>query len=339
MAVPFDARRLRAFGEATPVADGMGRFVSMYMPVTVSATGPLVYEARDRRSRLVWYGRDGHQIATIGEPTRQGDPVTSADGSEILSWKGGEADVNLWLDDLTRGTTARVTFSGQDVLPVWSPDGSETIFRSNRSGLGDLYRKSLRRTDPEALLLESPGRKDPTDWSSDGRYLLDDNYDSGEIHPAPDIWVLPLFGDRRPSPYAASPFAKSAGRFSPNGRWVAYVADDTGASEVYVQAFPATSQRWRVSTAGAEDPQWRRDGRELFFVSPAGWITAVAVTERAGAIAFGSPQPLFQIALKYTVLRNRYAAGGDGNRFLVDTPVDEGAAVPLTVVVNWHAAQ
>lgn len=338
VALRFDAQSLRTSGEAAPVAQGVGRFVSMYMPVSVSDTGRLVYEARDRRSRFVWYARDGRRIASVGDATRQGDPVANGHGSEILSWKGSEDSVNLWLDDVARGTSQRVTFSGQDVLPVWSPDGSEAIFRSNRSGVGNLYRKALRRTDPEALVLDSPGRKDPTDWSSDGRYVLYDNYEAGERPTAPDIWVLPLFGDRRPAPYAASPYAKWAGHFSPNGRWMTYVADDTGAAEVYVQAFPATGQRWRVSTAGADDPQWRRDGRELFFVSPAGWLTAVDVTERGGGIALGAPRPLFQIALKYSVLRNRYAAAADGKRFLVDTPIDDGVAVPLTVVVNWRAA-
>jgi eukaryotic-like serine/threonine-protein kinase len=337
LAMPFDARRLRVFGESTPIASGVGRFVSMYMPVTVSSSGRLVYEARDRRSQFVWRQRDGQRVDRIGEPIRQGDPVANARGSEVLSWKGSEAEVNLWLDDVSRRTTTRITFSGQDVLPVLSPDGDETIFRSNRNGGGDLYRKSLRRTDPEVLVLKSATRNDPTDWSPDGRYLLYDNYDVGETHTTSDIWVLPLSGDIKPSPYAASPFAKWAGRFSPDGRSVAYVADDTGRPEVYVQAFPATSDRWRVSTAGGDDPQWRRDGGELFFVAPDGMLSAVAVTGRGPSIEFSAPQPLFQIPLKYSVLRNRYAVGADGTRFLVDTPMDEETAAPLTVVVNWRA--
>jgi len=243
VALRFDAQSLRTSGEAAPIAQGVGRFVSMYMPVSVSDTGRLVYEARDRRSRFVWRARDGRRLADVGGATRQGDPVTNRDASEILSWKGGEDGVDLWLDDVKRGTTERVTFSGQDVLPVWSPDGTDAIFRSNRSGTGNLYRKSLRRTDPEEVLLESPGRKDPTDWSLDGRYVLYDGYDDTDR--APDIWVLPVGGGRRPAPYTASPYAKWGGHFSPDGRWVAYAADDTGSAEVYVQAFPATGERWR----------------------------------------------------------------------------------------------
>src|SRR5262249_10892778 len=142
VAVPFDMRRLRVVGEATPVAPGVGRFVTMYMPVTVSDTGRLVYEARDRRSRLGGHDLNGRRGATIGEPMRQGDPVVSADGAAVLSWKGGEDGVDLWLDEVGHGSPTRITFSGQDVLPILSPNGDETIFRSNRSGTGDLYRKS-----------------------------------------------------------------------------------------------------------------------------------------------------------------------------------------------------
>src|SRR5262249_25605021 len=154
-------------------------------------------------------------------------------------------------------------------------------------------------------------------------------------HTTSDIWVLPLPGGLTPTQYSATPFAKWSGRFSPDGRWVAYVADDTGGSDVYVQAFPATSRRWRVSTSGGDDPQWRRDGRELFYVAANGWLTAVAVTDHGESISFGAPQTLFRIPMKYTLLRNRYSVGADGNHFLVDLPVDEDAGVPMTVIVNW----
>ena len=336
VAQPFDAPRLRVFGHAALVADGVGRFVTMYIPVSVSDNGRLVYAARDRRSRLVWYDRNGRATSTVSPAARQGDPVVSADGSEVLSWRGNEDVVNLWLDDTRHGTGTRLTFSGQDVLPVWSPDGSEMIFRSNRGGVGDLYRKPVRRTDPETLLLASAGRKDPTDWSPDGRYLLYDDYGDRDARSASDIFVLPLAGAPAPVRYAASPFGKWGGRFSPDGRWVAYAADDSGRPEIYVQAFPSTTQRWRVSTAGGEEPQWSRDGRELFFVSPDDWLNAASVTRRGSSLEFGGAQRLFRIAAKYSTLRNRYAVGADGNRFLIDTPMSEDALVPLTVVVNWR---
>jgi Tol biopolymer transport system component len=337
VAQPFDPRHLRVSGDPVVVARGAGRLVSMYMPATVSDNGRLIYEAYDRRSRFVWFDRHGQQVGAIGDAARQGDPVATPDGFEVLSWKGDEAAVDLWLDDVRRGTSSRVTFSGLDVLPIWSPDADETIFRSSRSGPGDLYRKSLRRTAPEVLLLKSAARKDPTDWSLDGRYLLYDNYDFGEGNKTSDIWVLPLFGEGTPTRYAASPFSKWAGRFSPDLRWVAYDADDTGKPEVYVQAFPATNDRWRVSTSGGDEPHWRRDGRELFYLAPDGWLTAVSVSRRGASLDFGAPQRLFQIARKYTVLRNLFAVSADGAHFLVDTPIQDAAAVPLTVVLNWPA--
>ena len=344
VAQPFDAARLRVSGQAALVADGVGRFVSMYMPVSVSDNGLLVYAARDRRSRLVWYDRNGRATSTLGGPVRQGDPVVAADGSEVLSWRGNEGDANLWLDDVRRGTSARLTFTGQDVLPVWSPDGSEMIFRSNRGGVGDLYRKPVRRTDPETLLLASAGRKDPTDWSPDGRYLLYDDYGDRGAHSASDIFVLPLVGAPAPVRYAASPFGKWGGRFSPDGRWVAYSADDSGRPEIYVQAFPSTTERWRVSTTGGEEPQWSRDGRELYFISPddwlnaapVAWLNAAPVARRGSSLELGGAKRLFRIAAKFTTLRNRYAVGADGSRFLVDTPISEDALVPLTVIVNWR---
>jgi dipeptidyl aminopeptidase/acylaminoacyl peptidase len=197
--------------------------------------------------------------------------------------------------------------------------------------------KSLVRTDPELLVLKSGVRKDPTDWSPDGRWVLYNNYEGSEANKEADMWVLPMFGDRRPRRYEQSPFRRWSGRFSPDGHWVAFAANDTGKPEVYVQPFPANNVRWLVSTKGGEEPQWRDDGKELFYLAADGWLCAVSVAYRNGGLDFAEPRPLFKVSTKDSKLRNVYAASGDGMRFLVDTPLENAATVPLTVVINWTA--
>jgi DNA-binding winged helix-turn-helix (wHTH) protein/Tol biopolymer transport system component len=338
VAQPFDAGRLHVSGEPITIAEGVGRLASMYARFSLADNGRLIYEAHDPRSQLVWLDRSGHELGHIGEAARQGDPVLAKNGSRVLSWRGEVGGVNIWLDDLTRGASSRLTFTGEDVVPIWSPTEDQAIFRSNRNGPGDLYVKDLTRTDPERLVLKSPFLKEPTDWSPDGRYILYDNYDNTNTSRSqPDIWVLPLDGARRPSPYQASPFTRWAGRFSPDGRWIAFVADETGRPEVYVQAFPADNIRWRVSTGGGDQPQWRRDGKELFFVGSDGAFFAVGVSRQGSSLRLTEPRLLFRTKTKTSRLRNTYAVGPDGDRFLVDLPIEDPAVVPLTVVTNWSS--
>jgi DNA-binding winged helix-turn-helix (wHTH) protein/Tol biopolymer transport system component len=335
VAQPFDTARLRLSGEPIGVADGVGRLVTMYAPFSVAENECLIYEGHDPHSQFVWLDRAGRELGRVGEPARQGDPILTKDGSKVLSWKGDVESVDIWLDDLTRRTSSRLTFTGGNVVPVWSPAEDQTIFRSNRNGPGDLYLKDLTRTDPERLIMRSPFRKEPTDWSPDGRFLLYDNYDNTDASRSqPDMWVLPLDG-ATPAPYQASPFTRWAGRFSPDGRWVAYAADETGKPEVYVQSFPANNVRWRVSTNGGDQPQWRRDGKEVFFIGSDGMLFAVGVSRRNSSLQFTEPRPLFRTKTKSSRLRNTYAVASDGDRFLVDLPVDDPATVPLTVVTKW----
>jgi len=192
--------------------------------------------------------------------------------------------------------------------------------------------------------LASGRLKFPTDWSRDGRFLL--YSDNGE-RTARDLWVLPepgASGDRKPTPFLQTPFSESQGQFSPDGRWVAYSSDESGRYEVYVRPFPPGAGKWNISIGGGEFPRWRRDGKELFYLSPERKIMAVEVKAGSGA------QPVFKAAVPQALFEARvpsvspgfnqftYAVAADGKRFLVNTVVGDTTEMPLTVVVNWLAA-
>jgi hypothetical protein len=153
-----------------------------------------------------------------------------------------------------------------------------------------------------------------------------------------DLWLLPLDGDRKPIPYLQSPFNEATGQFSPDGRWMAYASNESGQPQIYVQAIPASGAKSQISTAGGDQPRWRRDGKELFYVSADQKLMAVPV--KTGAVfEIGSPQPLFEIQPVYPPLTGRFAyqPTADGQRFLVTAPVSGAATPPITVVLNWQA--
>ena len=339
MAQPFDAGRLTLSGQAFSVASGLGRRVSHYAPFSVSALGALAYHAVDFRMRLVWVDRSGRELETLAmPPAGMGDPMISPDGRQILfSRLNPETETpDIYLYD-DRHDVSRVTSDpGFDVLPVWSADAARVVYRSNRNGPGDIYLKSLTGSGSEELLLRTAARKDPTDWSPDGRFILYDNYD-GEPTRESDMWVLPLFDDRKPSPYQHKTFGTWGGRFSPDGHWVAYAADEHGKDNVYIQAFPATGISYRVSKQGGVMPAWRRDGRELFFIAADGTLMAASVNVRHDVVEVGAPSPLFRPKVRSTLLRNYYDVAPNGDRFLINSPLQDEATTPITVVLNWTA--
>jgi dipeptidyl aminopeptidase/acylaminoacyl peptidase len=163
----------------------------------------------------------------------------------------------------------------------------------------------------------SPPIMFPAHWSPDGRYLTYYRTDPTRRN---DIWVLPLFGNRKPFPLIQTEFNEWQPQFSPDGKWIAYVSDDSGSSQVYVQAFPMQSGRIPISIGGGMQPRWRRDGKELFYLAPDRKLMAVTVT--AGAtFEVDSPRPLFQTTLEPAAFRQTYDVSADGNRFLLNTPV------------------
>jgi Tol biopolymer transport system component len=213
---------------------------------------------------------------------------------------------------------------------VWSPDGSQLVWASNREGARNLYQKAASGTGQDALLLKSDEGKYPNDWSRDGQFIL---YIERNPKTDNDIWVLPLSGDRQPFPYVHTRFDENYARFSPDSKWIAYSSNEPGSYEVYVQPFPATGGRWRVSTGGGNNPLWRGDGKELFYIAADGKMMAVEVKSGASFEA-GTPKVLFD----YRSIRGRaYEVTGDGQRFLIATSIEETSLAPFTVVLNWTA--
>src|SRR5207253_482275 len=169
-------------------------------------------------------------------------------------------------------------------------------------------------------------------WSSDGRYLT---YYRPDDKTQLDIWVLPLFGDRKPFAYVHGDYNESQGQFSPDGKWMAYVSDESGTPQIYVQSFPTLTGKWQVSTGGGSEPRWRRDGTELFYVAPDRKLMSVAVKSGATFQA-DAPRALFETELAFAPIRHNYSVSPDGQRFLLNAPADV-ASPPMTLVQNWTA--
>jgi Tol biopolymer transport system component len=204
---------------------------------------------------------------------------------------------------------------------------------SLRGGRADLYQKSSSGTGGEEAILVSEKTKYPTDWSTDGKFLL---YRAFDARANFELWTLPMGGDRKPVPFLKTAFGVSHGQFSPDGRWVAYASNESGRWEVHVAAFPGPGGNWKVSSAGGSEPRWRRDGRELFFVAPDGKLMAVDVKE-GSTFEAGAAIPLFQIRRREHISSAdlfSYDVSPDG-RFLVNLDVGEVTSAPLTVVLNW----
>jgi hypothetical protein len=169
-------------------------------------------------------------------------------------------------------------------------------------------------------------------WTDDNSYII---YTGSDPLTKLDLWTLSV-ADRKPIPFLQTPFNEMHGQVSPDGRWVAYASDESGAWEVYVQTFPAPGAKRTISVGGGAEPQWRRDGRELYYLAPDGTLMAVALSTSGDIFDAGRPVPLFRARIPADIItfRNHYAASRDGQRFLVDAADDNE---PINVVVNWTA--
>jgi Tol biopolymer transport system component len=244
--------------------------------------------------------------------------------------------LDLWLYDLTRGTVSRFTSDpAADGVPVWSPDGSTVVFTSWRGGGSNLYIKPADGSRAERVLLASEAEKYPSDWSTDGHYIM---YASTTLETAFDLWILPMSSNRQagqPEAYLNSKFREREGRFSPDVRWVAYTSDETGRDEVYVQSFPAGKGKWQISTGGGSKPVWKRDGRELYYLSSDGYMMAASVSigDKFGT---SNPHRLFALAVGPQSFGPQFAVDRKAETFFVLSRASAGPQNDLHVVLNWR---
>jgi eukaryotic-like serine/threonine-protein kinase len=338
MAQPFDAQRLVLTGEALPIAEQIQTQNSPPSGVfSASGNGVLAYQTGTADgSQLVWFDRSGKQIGVLGDSAAYSDLALSPDGKRasvsIPNQAGKGRDI--WLYDVARGLRTRFTFGPADQAgSLWSPDGSRIVFTSNRKGHFDLYQKASSGAGAEEVLLEDNLNKYPLSWSPDGRFILYGSKGGPTLNGL--LFVLPLFGDRKPLPFLQTQFNETSGQFSPDGRWVAYQSNESDRNEVYVAPFPGPGRKWQISTAGGSAPRWRHDGSEIFYLAPDNKLMAVAVNAQGSSFDVGAVKPVFQTRI--TGFGYYYQVSADNQHFLINTTSEQAASAPITVVLNWTA--
>jgi len=352
MAQPFDLRQLTLTGEPVPVAEQV-QVTRQYGAFSVSDAGVLVYQtgtglATDRQ--LTWFDRVGQRLGTIEKPGSYVAVAISPDGTRVAMDRSepGQPDnaEDVWVHDFARSTSMRFTFDrADDFMAVWSPDGSHLAWSTKRDGQYNLYRKGSNGAGLDQALFKSSDNKVPDDYSPDGRFLLYGVEAAGGF----ELWLLPLTGDdKKPKPYLQQDgFNVTQARFSPDGRFVAYTSNASGRPEVYVQPFPEpASGKWMVSREGGIQPRWRRDGRELFYISADSKVMAVPVSTVPNFTP-SAPIALFAVPIfgggTTTRSDTRYDVTSDGQKFLINAVLPGTTAArpvppaPITVVLNWTA--
>jgi len=336
----FDPGRMVLIGDAAPVASPVGSYFASGL-FSVSNDGTIVYRTDNPLSRqLAWFDRQGMKLTAVGEPDTYTAVALAPDGAHAIAVRSdAQTNRDLWLLDFMRATRSRFAF-GQFRLwaPVWSPDSQRIVFQSNELGSFGLYEKGAAGVATERLLFKSAeGAMLPTSVSPDGQSLL---FHAGANS---DLWLLPLNGnDAKAVPLLQTAFNEQDGRFSPDGRLIAWQSNEGGRNEIYVGVFDAqsperfsTNERIVASRGGGTGPRWRADGKELFYTSPDGQVMAVPVSTGAGigaAIQAGTPVPLFTLPEGTA----RWEPVPDGQRFLELVPLAEARA-PFIVLLNWAA--
>jgi eukaryotic-like serine/threonine-protein kinase len=344
----FDLSKLAILGDPVALLDDIGSLGSMTLaPVSVAANGILVYQAVPPATRhMQWLDRGGRVLATVKDPGEWGDPRISPDGTRAMVGKLGADGQNadLWLIDKDGNPTRFTDTPIHEGSPVWGPDGTRVAFFESGSGAGnyDIYTArvgagghgSAEAPARPELLLRSDFQKYPTDWSRDGKYLLFTTLNPGTIS---DVWALSL-SDRRAGPVLGTVALEGFGVFSPDGRWIAFQSSETGRNEVFVARFDgidwSTRRHYPVSVGGGGHPRWRADGKEILYITGSGRVMAAPVEISGDSVSVGQPGALFQTN-PLPRSWNLFDVSPDGQRFLVNLPLEVTKPASMAVVTNW----
>jgi len=343
VAQKFDAGSGRTTSDAKVVADDVQLDGSIWRgTVTASDTGLLLFQTGGAAAhlQLTWFDRAGKQLGEIKDQEAFWQVAISPDDKKLALDMG---DLKGWVSvyDIARKTSTRLTFANENVRdPVWSADGQRIAYSRQvlSGGTAGLYSKLASGTSGAVELMAPIEDTNLAlcDWSRDGKYLIYRRGASGQGNGV-DLWILPLFGNRKPFLYASGVGDQTHGQFSPDGRWIAYASNESGRFEVYVAPFPWTGAKWQVSTDVAEMPRWRRDGKELFFQADGDTgVMAAAVSATGSSFEIGEVHRLFRARMELGYQGQSFVSSSNGERFAVITHGKGGSAPPV-LIQKWTA--
>lgn len=271
-------------------------------------------------SRLIWFDRSGQRLGSIGPIADHGNLEISPDGSRVAVavTDTARATRDIWIYNLASGERTQFTSEPSDEnWLIWSPDGARVVLNSFAQDHLSLLEAPSTSAAARTSLLEGDEGKWPVSWSPDGRHVL---YVTNNDRTSNDIWVLLRDGSGSPYPYLHTAASENWAAFSPDGRWVAFSATESGQPEVFVAPFPTPTRRWRVSADGGSQARWRRDGKEIFYVAPNKMLMAAQVETSATGVVVKGYQPLFELQHPYGAY-HAFDVIAEGQRFLVNTLV------------------
>ena len=336
LAQAFDPKRFALTGEPTGILTDI-----QYQPqvrraaFAVSDNGVLIAQTGSgvALSQPTWFDRKGSEVGVVGKPDVYGNVSIAPNGKSVAVDKNdrGSQNRDIWTYELQRDSAKRLTFEYRiNAVPIWSPDGARLVIASNRQFGVDLYMKNSDGAQEERNIVRDDFNKYSNDWSRDGKYIL---YTRGT-----DLWFLTL-PELKISQFLKAVSILRNGQFSPDGKWVAYASNESGKWEIYVTSFPESRGKWQVSTGGGEQPRWRGDGKELFYLSSDYKMMAVPVTTEP-TFDSATPVALFQATPRQPVSLVDvfvYDVSRDGQRFLILTQVKQAETQPMSIILNWSA--
>ena len=332
----FDADRLQVLGDARRIGEAAG--TTAHHPMLLGASADMLASAASMvpfEAKLAVIDRDGTNLRVDPAQQMLGWPRVSPDGRRLalmrLDWRRSNPDI--WVEDLERGARTRITTTSDlDVMPVWSPDGRRLAHRSGKKNTPFI---SVTAADGSGVpvRLECPRTPcEATDWSPDASHLVVNVGDGSG-----DVWFVPVAGDAPARPLLADRFTERDARVSPDGRWIAYASNESGVFEVSVRSLTGPPQRVVVSSGGGDQPVWRRDGAELFFVNAEGRLHAVSVRVQDGRLLPGAAVRLDIPPLGPRHWGTIYDVSRDGKRIHLTQATGERPPREINVVLGWRA--
>jgi hypothetical protein len=312
----------------------------------------VVPSATARQAHLQWFNRSGQEVGPAFDSVEDRSISLSPDGSRVATDRAGDgrqssgtgAARDVWIVDLARNVSSRFTAEEEDeCCPIWSPDGTQVAYPWVKGGQRDIFIKPAAGGEPRNLPSGALPNKFPKDWSRDGRYVLFETNTRSTVGADSqggmrDLWAVPTSGDAKPFAVANSRFDESGGQFSPDGKLVAYAAVEARTPDIFVVPFPPNGSKWQVSSNGGYYPRWRRDGRELFYVTPDGTLTAVDVLP-GNEFRGSAPKKLFHLNITppaSAIYTTKYDVSADGQRFIAVVPSRAATeSMQVTVTSNW----